>query len=236
MTSDGRARPRPGVDAQRERILDAAVRVFAERGIGETRVEEVLVAAEVSRHTFYRCFDGKADLVDRIHERAIEEVLARSAALLADVRPSPRWIVDAVGSAADGLRELGPMARMLYLEAQRPGSPIALRRQRAIDLILEAVSSWCEATLGIRIPPTLARSTLLAVEQTLRSILDSDPSPEEIETYRRSVVILVTGALAGIGIEAGTLRVEAAPGADPRASDFLTRITDELHAPVANET
>jgi AcrR family transcriptional regulator len=47
----------------RAAIADAAVALFAERGFAETTMDEVAVAAGVSRRTAYRHFPSKDDLV-----------------------------------------------------------------------------------------------------------------------------------------------------------------------------
>lgn len=44
-------------------IADAAMSLFTERGFGNTSMEDVAVAAGVSRRTLYRYFDTKDDLV-----------------------------------------------------------------------------------------------------------------------------------------------------------------------------
>jgi len=49
--------------AARERLLETARQVFYARGINGISVDEVIVAADVSRATFYRYFPGKDDLV-----------------------------------------------------------------------------------------------------------------------------------------------------------------------------
>ena len=47
----------------RERILDAASRLFTKRGIGRTGVDTLIAEAGVAKATFYRHFPSKEDLV-----------------------------------------------------------------------------------------------------------------------------------------------------------------------------
>lgn len=54
--------PRPRKEGSRERLLAAAARAFCERGYVSVSVEDIAVAAGVSRMTFYRHFGGKAEL------------------------------------------------------------------------------------------------------------------------------------------------------------------------------
>ncbi len=50
------------VDKKREAILEAAARVFAERGFGDTDVQVIADAAGVGKGTVYRHFGNKQDL------------------------------------------------------------------------------------------------------------------------------------------------------------------------------
>jgi len=72
----GRARPKParGGD-KRERILDAAVRVFAKKGFHATRVSEVAKAAGVADGTIYLYFKSKDELLVSLFEDRVERLL-----------------------------------------------------------------------------------------------------------------------------------------------------------------
>jgi len=59
----------------RERILDAAVRVFARKGFYLTRVSEVAKAAGVADGTIYLYFKSKDDLLVSLFEHRIERLL-----------------------------------------------------------------------------------------------------------------------------------------------------------------
>src|SRR5438105_1854269 len=65
-----RKRGRPVVDDKRRRILDAALRVFAERGFHGTSVPEVAEAAAVGTGTVYRYFENKEALVNQVYRDA----------------------------------------------------------------------------------------------------------------------------------------------------------------------
>ena len=78
-----RGRGRPRVDDKRRRILDAALRTFAERGYHGTTVPEVAAAARVGTGTLYRYFDDKEQLVNEVYRDA----KARLGAALLDGTP-----------------------------------------------------------------------------------------------------------------------------------------------------
>jgi TetR/AcrR family fatty acid metabolism transcriptional regulator len=60
---------------KRERILDAAVRVFARKGFHATRVSEVAKAAGVADGTIYLYFKSKDELLVSLFEDRVERLL-----------------------------------------------------------------------------------------------------------------------------------------------------------------
>src|SRR5580693_10562783 len=64
------------VGDKRERILDAAVRVFARKGFHSTRVSEVAKAAGVADGTIYLYFKSKDELLVSLFEDRVERLLA----------------------------------------------------------------------------------------------------------------------------------------------------------------
>lgn len=63
-------------DATRERLLDAAREVFAERGVIGASVEEICERAGFTRGAFYSNFADRADLVDALVAREHRRLLA----------------------------------------------------------------------------------------------------------------------------------------------------------------
>jgi TetR/AcrR family acrAB operon transcriptional repressor len=65
----------------RNRLLDAAERVFHEKGVAHASLEEIAAAAEVTRGAIYWHFKDKAELFDAMMQRVVlpvEEMLAHS--------------------------------------------------------------------------------------------------------------------------------------------------------------
>lgn len=53
---------------KRERIIDAAWKLFREEGFAETTINDILREAEISKGTFYYYFKSKDDLLDTLSE------------------------------------------------------------------------------------------------------------------------------------------------------------------------
>src|SRR5712672_4848696 len=74
---------------KRGRILDASVKVFAERGYFSSTVAEIARAAGVADGTIYLYFKSKDDLLLRLFDEKMTQLLAEAKAALADEHTAP---------------------------------------------------------------------------------------------------------------------------------------------------
>jgi TetR/AcrR family transcriptional regulator of autoinduction and epiphytic fitness len=79
--------PATGSDATRQKITDAARRVFAEKGYERTSTDAVAAAAPVSKRTLYNHFESKEALFQAVIMSSWSWLLSPSAAKLLDVTP-----------------------------------------------------------------------------------------------------------------------------------------------------
>lgn len=99
-------------EARRNQILDAAERIFLEKGFDNVTVDDIAVAAEVAKGTLYLYFKNKNDLLmDLLHKRR-------------------RPILQAFGEAqADATSGLDLVARLIREQQQSmERDPLELRR------------------------------------------------------------------------------------------------------------
>src|SRR5262249_51656006 len=73
-----------GAQGKRERILDAAVRVFAQEGFYNAKVSQIAHAAGVADGTIYLYFKSKDDLLISLFEDRMERVNSTLRAALAE--------------------------------------------------------------------------------------------------------------------------------------------------------
>ncbi|HEX4336137.1 MAG TPA: TetR/AcrR family transcriptional regulator [Polyangiaceae bacterium] len=67
-TPASRPRTKPA-NVRREELMDAAERIFLEKGIAATSVDEIVVAADVAKGTFYLHFESKDALLVALQQR-----------------------------------------------------------------------------------------------------------------------------------------------------------------------
>lgn len=115
----------PGFEAQREDILAAAARLFAEQGFSATSMNQVAEACGVAKPTLYHYFQDKQELLAQIcdgHVHAllglVQEVQAQSLAPDAELRTLIERFTRAYADAQDEHRVLTSEIRFLA-EAER---------------------------------------------------------------------------------------------------------------------
>ena len=89
---------------KRDAIIDAALDLFAEKGVDATSTREITERAETAEGTLYRHFDGKDDLVRSLFEESaslFHDVLAHSAATAANPREQLEAMVRGIFTFAE---------------------------------------------------------------------------------------------------------------------------------------
>src|SRR5882757_8715842 len=78
-----RVRTRPTRDDTRDKLFEAAARVFEEQGIGGASIETIAAAAGFTRGAFYSNFKSKDELIIAMLEDHLEQTIRRNLDLLA---------------------------------------------------------------------------------------------------------------------------------------------------------
>jgi len=89
---------------KRDAIINAALTLFAEKGVDATSTREITERAEAAEGTLYRHFDGKDDLVRSLFEESaalFHDVLARSAEEKTDPRDRLQAMIRGIFDFAD---------------------------------------------------------------------------------------------------------------------------------------
>jgi AcrR family transcriptional regulator len=187
-------------DDVRERILAGAARAFGKLGYAATRVEDVLTAAEVSRPTFYKAYASKDDVFDALserHHRDIRERIVRAtegmtepaAQLFATVDAFMRWRA-----------ELGPIGRVLDVEARTPGSRLGRHRKKTLAEMSALTAERMRAAGRAPVDPVLYYGLIAAMESVADQLLSKHPvGPDAIDRATQNALRIVGGALAAPG-------------------------------------
>jgi TetR/AcrR family fatty acid metabolism transcriptional regulator len=146
---------------KRERILDAAVRVFARKGFYATRVSEVAKAAGVADGTIYLYFESKEHLLVSLFEDRVQRLLAYLETELPRVATASRKlqrIIELQLGLLEGERDLAEVVTIILRQSTRLMKERAAPKFTAYLDVIAGVIAEGQATGELRadVSPHLA--------------------------------------------------------------------------------
>jgi AcrR family transcriptional regulator len=188
-----RVRTRPTRDDTKERLFEAAARVFEERGIGATSIETIAAAAGFTRGAFYSNFASKDDLIAAMLEDHVERSIAHHRKLLAHHR-TPDDYVAALRATERNRRDPLGRAPLLHMElvlyvarAEKRRPELAKRLRARRKLVAEIVTSTTQVAGAAVRDPGWAGAMLLALEDGFRLHRLIDPDSTPADSFFRAV-------------------------------------------------
>src|SRR6185437_12686732 len=189
-----RVRTRPTRDETRDKLFEAAARVFEEQGIGSASIEAIAAAAGFSRGAFYSNFKSKDELIIAMLEDHVERSIERNLDLLAqheDIDDFLNALKNMDRSRQDplGRAPLLHMEMILFVaraEKRRPELAKRLRARR--KLIVDIVESTAKG--GDRngpLNPAWTGAVVLALEDGFRLHRLIDPETTPSDSFLRAI-------------------------------------------------
>jgi AcrR family transcriptional regulator len=189
-----RVRTRPTRDDTREKLFEAAARVFEEQGIGGASIEAIAAAAGFTRGAFYSNFKSKDELIIAMLEDHVEQSIRRNLDLL-DRHRNLADFIDALKnmdkSRQDplGRSPLLHMEMILFVaraEKRRPDLAKRLRaRRKLITDIVETTLKNSGKTGALN--PTWTGAIVLALEDGFRLHRLIDPETTPADSFLRAI-------------------------------------------------
>jgi AcrR family transcriptional regulator len=100
----------------RARMLEAAVALFDERGVHETKVADICARADVAQKTFFNHFATKQDLLRALAASALDELLVDVEAVRKRPGPTRERLAAFFACLVENAGQAGPMRRELLTE------------------------------------------------------------------------------------------------------------------------
>lgn len=141
---------------QRERILSAAIGVFAKRGYQQTTIDNIVVAAKTSVGSFYGLFEGKEDCFLQCYDRVVSHAREGIEASLPVDAAWPESACAALASLLQAVEEDPLAARLVFVEAQTVGPAALARYQQTLSSVLPALREGRSlVSAGEKLPASL---------------------------------------------------------------------------------
>ena len=195
--------------ARRAELIEAAMRLFAERGLDDTAVSDIVAAAQVAQGTFYLYFESKADVVNAVVVD-ISEQIVEGVEEIADEEGTPA--LDKILRMRDALLSVVSDDTALLEFFHRPGNEafhdrVSRDAVRLLVPILERViQQGCdERVFKISHPDDAAR--FIATLQDVTDPFDMFAEPERLGHHAEALTEFV---LRGLGCEEDVVARELA--------------------------
>ena len=184
----GGQRPIGGGRGARDRILKAAGELFASRGFNATRINDLHVAAHVSKRTLYQHFDSKDELILAYLEQCdrsgpVEALLARE-----DLAPRARLLelFTALADTASVVPDPFVAAAVEFPDAKHPVHRAASEHTIRFTDRLTALAR----AAGAREPERTARRLALLRDGAATRALLQEPGEVVADAYPVAAAIL----------------------------------------------
>jgi AcrR family transcriptional regulator len=187
---------------RRTEILEAALKVFSEKGYHAAKIEDIAAELNIGHGTFYRYFENKLDIFNHV----VEEIASMIAELVNGIDPHEaetledyRQQLEMIGNRLFGLFRSNPsISRVLFYEAfgiEDVG--LRARIQEIFDLMGRYIELYLENGIarGYIQQDLHVRETALAMGAALfeacRRVVSSSDPEAELPVWKETIINLI---------------------------------------------
>ena len=196
-------------EATRERILEAAEAVFAEKGYHDTIMDEIVAASSTSKGAIYFHFPSKEDLFFSLMDRLASSLLREVERAIAGQRGAVAKVQAALEAVLKNLSRRRRLARILLLQSYGLGAAFERKRLEIFERFAALIKKHLDEAVAEGSIPTIdtevaAYAWLGAIhELVVRWLHTSKPDP-----LKKTLPALSGLFLRGIGFEPNPMKFE----------------------------
>jgi AcrR family transcriptional regulator len=146
---------------QRERILEAVADVASAAGYAEMTVEDIIVAAGISRRTFYEHFANKHEAFLAAYDAAVGRLVADVLRAIDGAEGLEARVEAGFGALLDFIAAEPSLARMCIVEVLAAGPDAIKRRNDAMRTFSDLVEATARELLDGDVAPGLTAETVV---------------------------------------------------------------------------
>jgi AcrR family transcriptional regulator len=182
-------------------ILQGAAIVFADKGFRASSVEDILVAGNISRRTFYRLYKSKEEVASALYQIGTNRLLEGCKAAIREESDPLRQIERCIDAHLENAGAFGRLVYVLGGEAQARESLLYAQRMETHRAL---VSALIEGASARRVDPLVFQALIIALEGVVRVVLETGDegrrvSSAALDRARRVMKRMVAATLVGSG-------------------------------------
>jgi len=176
---------KPATDP-RQRLLDAGLKLFANRGYAGTSIQEIIDEAGVAKPTLYYYFENKAGLFQAIVDRALDERLCLMREAAPPGKETAEQLVDIIVAVTDFAARKPDALRLCFAIAFAAPDEFPAEFKKH-DKMVETYMFLRElVTLGLKRRALDASFTVDELTQSYFNLVQSSTAMSTIKSIRRS--------------------------------------------------
>jgi len=182
-------------------ILQGAAIVFADKGFRGSSVEDILVAANISRRTFYRLYKSKEEVASSLYQIGTGRLLEGCKAAIREEKDPLRQIERCIDAH---LENAGAFGRLVYVLGGEAQARESLLYEQRMETHRALVSALVEGASARRVEPLVFQALIIALEGVVRVVLETGDegrrvSSAALDRARLVMKRIVAATLVGSG-------------------------------------
>lgn len=149
------------VEHQRDRVIAAAIEVFAKRGYRGATVGNLVSAAKVGVNSFYSLFEGKEDCFLAVYDQIVAEGRERMVAAIPADADWPHRVTAILRALLELIEELPLAARIALVEVHTAGPAARAHHERDLEEVAALLRGGREhSPVAEELPASLEYATV----------------------------------------------------------------------------
>lgn len=196
------------VEHQRERVIEAAIDVFAKRGYRGATVGNLVSAAKVGVNSFYSLFEGKDDCFLAVYDQIVAESREQMAAAVPAAAGWPERVTAILRSLLELIERKPLVARIVLVEVHTAGPAARARHARDLDEVAALLRSGrAQSPVPDELPDSLEYATVGGLAWLLQQRIAAGEAAE-IGKLLPEVLEIVVEPYLGAAATAGLIERE----------------------------